>query len=172
MGGVHRLSRIVRPRNSFDRVAQSYEDRAQARTCSLSSFLFSRRNEVVLDLLDATGTRGTVLDFGMGPGVLARAVVARGHRFIGVDLSEAMVARARALGVENATYVRGDLDALDAYRGQVDVVMAIGLIDYLEEPQRGLRQLVECLRPGGTLIVSFRNRRALVTRTRDLAKRL
>jgi SAM-dependent methyltransferase len=106
----------------------------------------------------------------MGPGVLARQASARGFDFVGVDISAEMVERARALGVPGATYVVGDLDALGPFRARADVVLAIGLVDYLEDPVDGLRRLSECLVPGGVLIVSFRNSRALNTALRSVAK--
>jgi SAM-dependent methyltransferase len=106
----------------------------------------------------------------MGPGVFAPQVAARGFDFIGVDISPEMVARANALGVPRATYVVGDLDALETFRESVDAVLAVGLIDYLEDPVDGLRRLSDCLEPGGVLIVSFRNRAALNTGLRRLAK--
>jgi SAM-dependent methyltransferase len=125
---------------------------------------------VVLELLDESGVRGKLLDFGMGPGVFAPQVAARGFDFIGLDISPEMVARAEALGVPRATYVVGDLEALEPFRESVDAVLAIGLIDYLEDPQDGLRRLTEALKPGGVLIVSFRNRAALNTVLRRVAK--
>jgi SAM-dependent methyltransferase len=123
-------------------------------------------------LLDESGARGTLLDFGMGPGVLAPAAVARGFEFIGVDISAEMVARAKALGLPRTTYVVGDLDTLERFRERADAVLAIGLIDYLEDPLDGLRRLSDCVRPGGVLIVSFRNSAALNTLLRGLAKRV
>jgi SAM-dependent methyltransferase len=108
----------------------------------------------------------------MGPGVLAPAAVSRGFEFIGVDISPEMVARAEALGLPRATYVVGDLDALERFRASVDAVLAIGLIDYLEDPVDGLRRLSSCLRPGGVLIVSFRNSAALNTVLREVAKKV
>lgn len=157
-------------REYFDRTAEQYTDRAQARTSDLSSLIFARRRETVLELLDESGVRGTLLDFGMGPGVLAPEIVNRGFVFIGVDISREMVARAEALGLERATYVVGDLDSLAAFRGSADAVLAIGLIDYLEDPEHGLRRLADCLKPGGVLIVSFRNAAALNTNLRRVAK--
>jgi SAM-dependent methyltransferase len=154
----------------FDRTAEDYSGRAEARTCDLSSLIFARRRETVLELLDESGASGTLLDFGMGPGVFAQAVADRGFEFVGVDISPEMVERARDLGIPRATYVVGDLDALGQFRERADVVLAVGLIDYLEDPEDGLRRLSECLRPGGVLIVSFRNRQALNTALRAAAK--
>jgi SAM-dependent methyltransferase len=157
-------------RDYFDRTADEYADRASARTSNLSSLIFQRRRETVLELLDDSGVRGTVLDFGMGPGVFAAEIADRGFDFIGVDISPEMVTRAEKLGVPRATYVVGDLDSLGRFRESADAVLAIGLIDYLEDPEDGLRRLSECLKPGGVLIVSFRNKLALNTVLRHLAK--
>jgi SAM-dependent methyltransferase len=157
-------------RDYFDRTAEGYTERAEARTSDLSSLIFARRRETVLELLDESGVRGKLLDFGMGPGVFARQVAERGFDFIGVDISAEMVERAKALGVPRATYVVGDLAALEQFRGSVDAVLAVGLIDYLEDPADGLRRLADCLVPGGVLIVSFRNGQALNTALRGVAK--
>lgn len=157
-------------REYFDRTADEYAERAGAQTSDLSSLIFARRRETVLELLDDSGVEGTLLDFGMGPGVFARDVVSRGFEFVGVDISPEMVARAEALGLERARYVVGDLDSLDQFRESADAVLAIGLIDYLEDPNDGLRRLAACLRPGGVLIVSFRNGAALNTGLRAGAK--
>jgi SAM-dependent methyltransferase len=157
-------------REYFDRTADDYSQRAEARAFDLSSLIFTRRRETVLELLDESGGRGTLLDFGMGPGVFAPDVTARGFDFIGVDISREMVERAESLGLPRTTYVVGDLDALERFNESVDVVMAIGLIDYLEDPVDGLRRLSDCLRPGGVLIISFRNRSALNTLLRGVAK--
>lgn len=159
-------------RELFDRTADTYREHADAVRRDLTALVFARRKEVVLDLLDRSGVSGTLLDFGMGPGVFARDAAARGFDFVGVDISPAMIERAEALEVPGATYVQGDLDALDQFHGEVDAVLAIGLIDYLEDPRDGLRRLADCLKPGGALVVSFRNRRSVNTVLRNAAKTL
>jgi SAM-dependent methyltransferase len=157
-------------RELFDRTADTYKDHADAVKPDLTALLFARRKEVVLDLLDRSGASGTLLDFGMGPGVFAPEAAERGFRFVGVDISRAMIERAEALGIPDATYVQGDLEALEPFHAEMDAVLAIGLIDYLEEPREGLRRLADCLQPGGVLVLSFRNRRSVNTVLRNLAK--
>jgi SAM-dependent methyltransferase len=156
----------------FDRTADVYAERAEGRSYDLTSVVFARRRETVLALLDESGVSGTLLDFGMGPGVFAPHAVERGFEFVGIDISPEMIERAEALGLPNTTYVRGDLEALDVYREAADAVLAIGLIDYLEDPDEGLRRLAACLRPGGVLIVSFRNRLSVNAALRGVAKPL
>jgi 2-polyprenyl-3-methyl-5-hydroxy-6-metoxy-1,4-benzoquinol methylase len=106
----------------------------------------------------------------MGPGVFALDAAERGFRFVGIDISEEMIERARGLGIADATYLQGDLAALDGFRDQADAVLAIGLIDYLDDPADGLRRLAACVKPGGVLIVSFRNQISTNTGLRTAAK--
>jgi SAM-dependent methyltransferase len=154
----------------FERTAETYQRRADVREFNSTTFIFGRRKEIVLAFLERCQPPGRVLDFGMGPGVFARDVTARGFHFIGIDISPGMVERAKALGIENVSYRVGDLEALDEYEGRIDAVLAIGVIDYLEDPRHGLQKLARCVKPGGTLIVSFRNRMAAATVVRNQAK--
>lgn len=154
----------------FDRTVDYYQDRAESRVFNYSSLIFSRRREIVHELLPVASTGARAIDFGMGPAVFAREVVNRGFEYVGIDVSQAMVDRARSMGIPCTTYLCGDLEALSEFRGQADLVMAIGLLDYLEDPYTGLTKLVDCLKPGGMLMVSFRNRRAIPTVMRNVAR--
>ena len=52
----------------------------------------------------------------------------------------------------------------------MDYVLAIGLIDYVEEPLRVIQLLTNCLNKNGHLIISFRNRYSLPRFFRDTIK--
>jgi 2-polyprenyl-3-methyl-5-hydroxy-6-metoxy-1,4-benzoquinol methylase len=98
----------------------------------------------------------TVLDAGGGTGNLARRLRDRGNSVVVVDVSQQMLANARAkLGTEDVEYVQADLDAgLPVAPGSVDHVAALNVIYLLEQPEaflEGARQLVA---PGGRLVVS------------------
>ncbi len=160
----------VRAQQLFDRTADDYQKRVDHTVSSFSSLVFQRRIEIVTRFLDRIPTPGRVLDFGMGPAVFAHASVDRGLHYVGVDISPVMVHRARALNLANAEYVVGDLQVLELYEQQFDGVLAVGLLDYLEDPWTGLSALSSCVKPGGALIVSFRNRRSLPRLLRDVAK--
>ena len=72
-----------------------------------------------------------------------------------------MIERAQSLKLENAKFRVGDIDSLNEYQGEMDYVLAIGLIDYVEEPLRVIQLLTNCLNKNGHLIISFRNRYSL-----------
>jgi len=157
-------------RDLFDRTADDYQRRSEHRVASFSSLVFQRRIEIVAGFLHLVRPPGRVLDYGMGPAVFARRCLDRGLEYVGIDISPVMVERARALDLKGTHYVVGDLRALGAHHGQMDGVLAIGLLDYLESPYDGLVELSRCVRPGGVLVVSFRNRRSLPRLLRDAAR--
>jgi len=96
-----------------------------------------------------------VLDLGCGPGRVAEAVVDAGAAtYLGIDLSPRMLALARRRldrfdGVE---LVEGDFLELDVDR-TFDVVLALGLFEYLDEPERAVRWIRS--RCSSTLVASF-----------------
>lgn len=156
----------------FDRTADDYQRRSDATVHNFSSLVFQRRFDIVASLLGGLPAGAVVLDYGMGPAVYGPCCVARELPYLGIDISPVMVARARALNLPGASYAVGDLDSLADYRGRADAVLAIGLLDYLEDPLRGLEALAGCLGPSGQLIVSFRNRRSLPRLLRDVTKQV
>ena len=106
----------------------------------------------------------------MGPAVFGRACADRGLHYLGVDISPVMVQRAQALNLAGVEYVVGDLETLTNYRDRMDGVLAIGLLDYLEHPWEGIEALSGCVKPGGVMILSFRNRYSVPRILRDLAR--
>ena len=91
-------------------------------------------------------------------------------QYLGVDVSPEMVKRASRTGLSNCEFVVGDLETLCSYREQMDLVLAIGLIEYLEDVPEGIARLAACVKPGGHLILSFRNRYCLPGLLRGVSK--
>lgn len=163
---------VHQTREVFDRYAADYDQRARLEKYNFSSLIFQRRKELVLDFIDRYGIRGRLLDFGMGPGVFAGEMSRRGIHFHGIDVAPEMVRLAEEVQIPNATYEVGGLETLNRYRGTFDALMAIGLIDYLEDTPAVLTAFAQTLKPGGYLLVSFRNKHSIPTILRDSARRL
>ena len=140
-------------REFFDKIAENYSARSKTAVHNVSSLSFSRRQDIVTRLMLMTPKSGTVLDYGMGPAVFGPPAVQNGLRYIGVDISPKMVELARQMNLPNSEFHVGDLNLLDRFVTSADTMLMIGLIDYLEQPEIGLRKLARCVKPGGRLIL-------------------
>lgn len=110
----------------------------------------------------------SVLDVGCGPGRVAEAVIEAGAAgYVGVDFSPQMLrlARARLAGLESVRLVEGDFFDLELPE-LFDVVLALGLFDYLEEPRRAAGWMrAHCAQ---TLVATFSRRDRIKTPIRRL----
>ncbi|MEW6321312.1 MAG: methyltransferase domain-containing protein [Acidobacteriota bacterium] len=100
----------------------------------------------------------TVADLGCGAGtdlLLAARQVGPSGRAIGVDMTEAMAARARAgaeaMGLANVDVRLGDLTALPISDRSVDVVMSNGVLNLVPDKARAVEEMFRVLVPGGRL---------------------
>ena len=118
------------------------------------SYHFQVRRARVLELLPER--LGRVLDVGMGPGVLAEAVVARGGTFEGVDLSPEMVreAREKYQNLSGASFREGNVESIDAPDSTYDQVIAVAVIEYLKTADRALSEIARVLKPGGLAVIT------------------
>jgi SAM-dependent methyltransferase len=100
---------------------------------------------------------GVVLDVGCGPasitGSLARAVGENGL-VLGVDLSEAMLARAvHGEWGPQVGFLRADAQRLPLRDETVDAVVSIAVLQLIPDPAAALAEMARVLRPGGRLAV-------------------
>lgn len=93
---------------------------------------------------------GPVLDIGCGPGRLVAALATRGHRVLGIDVSEAAVARTLRGG--GPALRRSVFDPLPGEGRWGTVLLVDGNIGIGGDPGRLLRRAAALLAPGGLLI--------------------
>lgn len=144
----------------FDRIAPVYDTWANGQHQRVASRL--------VDL--ATPSKGeTALDIATGTGLVANLIAPRVEPgfVIGIDLSENMLAIARAKKVKNVQYIGMAAEDL-VFRPQTFDLVAMGeALSYLADPNTALAEANRVLRPGGRLALSVQ-RRSLNTRAQDL----
>lgn len=99
----------------------------------------------------------TIFDAPCGGGVAFRALRAdQDVRYIAADLSQEMLARARRRAkkrsLDHVEFVVADLCALPFADGQADLFLSYSGLHMLEDPERAVREIGRCLKPGGELV--------------------
>lgn len=102
-----------------------------------------------------------VLDLGSGAGndaFVARALAGEEGRVIGVDMTPAMVDRARAnarkLGVSNVEFRLGEIEHLPVENAGVDVILSNCVLNLVPDKAAVFAEMRRVLRPGGRFSVS------------------
>lgn len=98
-----------------------------------------------------------VADLGCGEGYLTIEAARWARKVVGVDRSEAVLARGRELArrrkVGNIVWKRGDLEKLPIRSGTMDVALLSQALHHAERPEKALAEARRILRRGGRLLV-------------------
>ena len=146
-------ARERRDRDLFNRIAVGY-----ARKDTVKSSSLARRyllEEALAPLLTDAQDLGTVLDVGCGVGAPALHLRGRYRRYIGVDQSAELIAAARRFNAGNAdaTFIVGNAKEVDLVGRRVDLVLVLGALHHMTEPDRVIDRLVALAAPGARLVM-------------------
>jgi arsenite methyltransferase len=102
-----------------------------------------------------------VLDIGCGAGVdslVAAHLVGTGGRVVGLDVTPAMVERARGhlarLGLASVTFEVGEAEALPFPDNDFDAVISNGVFNLTFDKEKALQEAHRVLKPGGRLMLA------------------
>lgn len=112
------------------------------------------RHQLLLELIYAQSPRPSLLDLGCGSGRLASMIdPARISRYLGVDVSEEGLRRARALNLAHGRFEIGNFETWRPAES-FDVITFNECLGYAKVPADTAVAMARHLSPGGHLIVS------------------
>ena len=134
-------------------VASLLERRKLAAAASLGQSALAILNAVAAVLAERN-LHGSLLDFGAGTGDFIRLLSRMGgfSQIAGVDVAQ----RPNEIP-DNVAWLSADLNDDIAIDEEFDVVVAIEVIEHLENPRSTMRQIFRLLRSGGVAIISTPN---------------
>lgn len=103
----------------------------------------------------------TVLDLGSGAGndvFVARSIVGETGEVIGVDMTEAMIARAnenkKKLGYNNIDFILGEIENLPIEENSIDVAVSNCVLNLVPDKIKAYSEVHRVLKPGGHFSMS------------------
>lgn len=143
--------------DAFDKRAQTYCERYSRDSTEAHSFNIRRQR--VYELLDSYN-RGKVLDIGCGPGIMVDHLINKGFEFFGVDISREMINECkRKFGhIKSAHFSVGNIEKLQFSDSYFDVVVNMGVVEYLDDDKPAVEEMARVLKPGGIVIITLPNK--------------
>lgn len=114
-----------------------------------------------------------ILDLGCGGGTYVRYLASLGHKVVGIDYSINSLKRASAADKDQSgIYLGGEAYNLPFYKESFELVVSIGVLQALDNPERALDEMVRVLEPNGVLVVEFLNAFELIALSKAVTERL
>jgi predicted TPR repeat methyltransferase len=139
-------------RRAFDLWAPTYEEEA-TRKLAGRGYSYAELGAAIAKLVPDSGVRGTVLEVGVGTGLLGEQVLkfATSVELHGIDISPAMLAIAESRDV----YARLDLATADtfAYGREYSLIYSAFVFHSIGNQPRFLAGICSCLSPGAKLVL-------------------
>lgn len=151
---VKKMSERVDFNNRVSDMANLYNE-SEPRSLGARNLISRRR--FALEMLESGLSHPLkILDAGCGTGEIVGQLIRHGHEVWGLDISEAMIRYAK----ENCAVGRfqhGDIEHLPFRDNTFDVVVCLGVLEYLNTSENALREIIRVLKPGGRAVISTPN---------------
>jgi 2-polyprenyl-3-methyl-5-hydroxy-6-metoxy-1,4-benzoquinol methylase len=156
------LNRPSLYRNAMD---QKEVYRELARAYHILTPLTPCHQELVQDAKAALRGKHTILDAGVGTGLVAKQLAGGGHLVYGVDTSEEMLEMAISHCIEEMRQGRislskQDISSLAFKNGFFDGAVCLNVLYHVQDYASALAEVGRTLRSGGTIVLSGPNKKA------------
>jgi len=151
-------------RFDFDLIADKYDRWYE----SAKGAMYDRlEKKVIGQYLPKNVREKKLLEVGCGTGHWSRFFSRYGFEVTGVDVSEWMINIAKSKNIPNASFQVADGHSLPFPDEAFDVTAAITTLEFVNDAEAVLREMVRCTRqPGGQLLVGVLNAQARLNRNK------
>lgn len=123
-----------------------------------AKYNFITRRAEVLRLLAKDDTFERILDVGCGTGDYVQVALCHQGSYHGIDFSSTMASQARrrvGVGFQEArnTFIVASGERIPYKDSSFDLILAIGFIEYFQDPTEAIREVRRVLKAGGTLVM-------------------
>lgn len=127
------------------------------------SVIHQLRRDMCLSWVEDARPKGDVLEVGCGAGLVATRLARLGYRVTATDKAPAMLKRTRARAEADGVAASLRIALADAQRlpfadGAFELVIALGVVPWLQNPAAGLAEMARVVAPGGAVVVNCDNR--------------
>lgn len=144
----------------LEQAAQFDEHYSRATSSPLSIFVKRFLNERLRKISSLLKIRkgDRALDVGCGSGFYLQDLIERGSSAVGLDYSHAMLhlsrQRLNQASLAPVVLIQGNASQLPLQGAQQDLILAIGLLDYVNRPSDVLLEFRRVLKPKGRLLLT------------------
>jgi len=120
-----------------------------------------RRNYTVDYILEHIPEKSVILDLGCGAGPVLTQLQSHNYDLTGIDYSHDMLLHAhRELdqNISEVLLIRAECEKVPMTDESFDFVVCLGVISYAESIDAAIKELYRVLKPGGRVIVTYRNK--------------
>lgn len=122
----------------------------------VNRFLNSRF-DIISDLIKKDINQDSIIvDIGCGSGIYLNYCAGFNPReIIGIDYSESMINQVKEGGLDNIKLIKASAEKLNLADQSCNLVLAIGLFDYLSNPSRAMGEISRILQKDGRAIITL-----------------
>ncbi len=142
----------------FDKTSASYLAEYEKET--VEGYSFRIRREKVLSLIPYAGEKRKALDIGCGPGVMIEGLLKKKYAVNCIDAAPEMINLTQEKYKENPLVAAGigKADNLNFSDDTFDLILSMGLLEYLEDQEKAITEIKRVAKKGGVIILTFPNK--------------
>ncbi len=130
------------------------------------------RHQYVLEMLN--NKPGKALDIGCGSGAMVRDLLDRGFEIVAADISDNMLEATkktvcRHSRAKNVNFTVQDIEALTLPSETFDLIICLGVIEYLKTDEFALKEIARVLKSGGCAFISTQNKASIARTAVEIA---